>query len=172
MVIVIEAVNEVYSLQNNENVKLFLAGGITNCPDWQRGVIKRLKDFKNLTIYNPRRKNFPIDNLNAAEQQITWEYNHLRDADIISFWFSRGSLNPIVLYELGRWGNSMDRRIVIGMDSEYERKQDVVVQTRLSKPGLEVCENFDDFINELKLTLEDMIEEKSILNMRNNLSDF
>ena len=59
MALIIESPNEVYSLENNENKKLFLAGGITDCPDWQSVVIDKVKDIPNLTIYNPRRKEFP-----------------------------------------------------------------------------------------------------------------
>jgi hypothetical protein len=133
MALIIEAPKEIYSLKNNRNKKLFLAGGITNCPDWQSEIIKLLEPIDRLTVYNPRRKNFPIEDPKAAEEQITWEYNHLKDADIIVFWFSRGSLNPIVLYELGRWGNSSDKPIIIGLDPEYERSTDVITQTLLSR---------------------------------------
>ena len=101
----------------------------------------------------PMSPNFPINDPTASEQQITWEYQQLRDADIISFWFSVGSLNPIVLYELGRWGNSSNKKIVIGVDKEYERKQDVVIQTKLSRPEVSVCESINSFINEIKLQL-------------------
>ena len=133
MALIIEAPNEVYSLENKGNIKLFLAGGITGCPLWQNTMIDILKDIKGLTIYNPRRKNFPINDPKAAEEQITWEYQHLEKADLISFWFSRGSLNPIVLYELGRWGNSSTKPIFIGIDPEYERARDVTIQTELSR---------------------------------------
>jgi len=144
MAIIVEAVNEVYSLQNNENVKLFLAGGISNCPDWQAVLIEDIKDIPNLTVYNPRRKNFPIGDPNAAEQQITWEFNHLRDADIVIFWFSKGSLNPIVLYELGMWGNSNNRPMIVGIDEGYERKQDVEIQTRLSRPNIPIVYSLEE----------------------------
>ena len=133
MALIIESPNEVYSLENSENKKVFLAGGISNCPDWQAEIIKKLKDFPGITLYNPRRANFPMDDPNAAEEQITWEYEKLKAADIIVFWFSRGSLNPIVLYELGRWGNSTAKTIVVGIDEGYERRQDVEIQTRLSR---------------------------------------
>ena len=153
MALIIEAPNEVYSLENKKNVKLFLAGSITDCPDWQSEVIERLKNFEGLTIYNPRRKNFPIHDPNAAEAQIVWEYNHLREADMISFWFDKGSLGPIVLYELGRWANSNDKKtICIGIDPEYKRKQDVEIQTRLVKP-------YTRFAYTL-LGLADMIEDE------------
>jgi hypothetical protein len=153
MAIVIEAPNEVYSLENNANLKLFLAGGITNCPDWQSELIEKIKDLPGLTIYNPRRKNFPIDDPSASEAQITWEYNHLRDADAILFWFSKGSLNPIVLYELGRWGNSDYKPIIIGIDPGYERKQDVIIQTLLSRDDVEFCEDLDAVVDSIEYLL-------------------
>jgi len=133
MALVIESPNEVYSLKNQNNLKIFIAGGITNCPDWQSILIDSLKDIPDITLYNPRRKNFPIGDPKIAEEQITWEYNHLRDADIIVFWFSKGAINPIVLYELGMWGNSRpEKKIIIGCDAEYERIQDVEIQSRLA----------------------------------------
>jgi len=150
MAIIIEAPNEVYSLENTENIRMFLAGGISNCPDWQSEVIEHLKDVDGLTVYNPRRQDFPMDDPNAAEEQITWEYEHLADADVIAFWFSRGSLNPIVLYELGMWGNSNDVEIVIGVDPEYERIQDVEIQTRLARPEVDIIHGFDEFCDALK----------------------
>lgn len=154
MAIIIEAPNEVYSMENNRNLKLFLAGGISNCPDWQSELIKKIKDFPGLTVYNPRRKNFPMDDPNAAEAQITWEYNHLRDADAILFWFSKGSLNPIVLYELGRWGNSDWKPIIVGIDPEYERKQDVIIQTLLSRDDIAFAEDLDEVVNAIEFLLE------------------
>jgi hypothetical protein len=149
MALIIEAVNEIYSLENNRNVKLFLAGGITNCPDWQSVLIDDIKDIPNLTVYNPRRKNFPINDPKASEQQITWEFNHLRDCDIAVFWFSQGSLNPIVLYELGMWGNSNNRPMIVGVDTEYERKQDVIIQTQLAKPDQFVFQSLEAMSEEL-----------------------
>jgi len=150
MAIIIEAPNEVYSLENDRNIRIFLAGGISNCPDWQSEVLENLKDEDGLTIYNPRRTNFPMDDPKAAEEQITWEYEHLRDADVIAFWFSKGSLNPIVLYELGRWGNSSDIPIVVGIDPGYERTQDVEIQTMLSRPEIDIIYDFDEFCEYLK----------------------
>jgi hypothetical protein len=157
MAIIIEAPKEIYSTENNHNIKLFLAGGITNCPDWQSYIVNELKDVDKLTIYNPRRKKFPMNDPNAAEEQITWEYNHLRDADILFFWFSRGSLNPIVLYELGMWCNSSDKIAIIGMDPEYERKQDVIIQTKLARPFLQIFDSLQDMINEVNYIFNNVI---------------
>lgn len=148
---IIEAPNEIYSISTVNNDKLFLAGGISNCPDWQSEFIEMIKGYKNLTIYNPRRKNFPINDPTAAETQITWEYKHLKESDIITFWFSRGSLNPIVLFELGKYGLANDEKtIIIGIDPEYERKLDVEIQTKLEKPFTPIVYSLKDMARALK----------------------
>jgi len=149
MALIIEAPNEVYSIDNHKNAKIFLAGGISGCEDWQSYIISELKDIPDITIYNPRRKNFPINDTGEAEAQISWEFNHLRDADMIIFWFAKGSLNPIVLYELGMHGNSRDTAIMIVIDPEYLRKQDVMIQTQLARPEVPIFESMKDLIDAL-----------------------
>jgi len=143
MALIITAPKEVYSIENTKNTKLFLAGGVTNCPDWQTAVCKELRGVDGLTIYNPRRKTFK-DTPQEAEKQIVWEYNHLADADILAFWFSHGSLNPITLYELGRWGNSAKKQLIIGIDPKYQRRQDVIVQTILARDDFNAESDFSD----------------------------
>src|SRR5574343_509048 len=81
---------------------VFLGGGSTDCPDWQRAVVNMLRPFE-IVLLNPRRANFPIHDPHAAEAQIDWEHRHLRIADAILFWFPKETLCPIVLYELGAW---------------------------------------------------------------------
>lgn len=161
MAIIIESPNDVYSIEHNKNIKLFLAGGISNCPDWQAEIIKDLKNIKNLSIYNPRRKDFPMDNVNAAESQITWEYNKLKESDIILFWFSKGSLNPIVLYELGKWGNSSHTCIIIGLDPEYERSQDVYYQTKLARINTPIVYSLKNSVKEIKKLIKKIPRETS-----------
>jgi len=144
----IEAPNYNY---NKNQKSLFLAGSITDCPDcpnWQQEVINKLRPL-DINIFNPRRANFPIKDPNAALEQIKWEFNMLRNADIISFWFSKETLGPIVLYELG--AHSMTNKpIIIGIDPDYKRKQDVVIQTLLIRPEIQITFNFDTFINNIE----------------------
>ena len=148
MIKVVEAPNTIQDL----NPSVFLAGGITSCPDWQKILIEKITNrFGNidLTLYNPRRENFPIYDPSAMNEQVEWEYNHLKKSDIIVFWFSGGSLNPIVLYELGLWGNSGSRQIIVGVDPNYQRKQDVVLQTKLARPDVTVVDSLDDIVHSL-----------------------
>jgi len=156
MAIIIESPNEIYSAKNINNVKLFLAGGITECEDWQSYVCEELKDIEELTIYNPRRKSSVFN----VEEQISWEYSHLNNADIIFFWFSKETLNPITLYELGMWANSRnDIAILLGVDPEYKRKIDVNIQTQLAKPGTIIYDNIPDMLEKLQDIFKHITEE-------------
>jgi len=121
---------------------VFLAGGISNCPDWQSEVVTALKNSTKLdgtdyTLYNPRRTNFQINDPKAAREQITWEHAALHASDIIVFWFSKGSDNPIVLFEYGVHMTRLCFReqplkyIVVGCHPEYSRRLDVLTQTQL-----------------------------------------
>jgi len=157
MALIITAPEEIYSIQNNNNIKMFLAGGISGCSDWQSYVVNELRDIENLTVYTPRRKKFPINDPNAAEEQITWEYQHLRDANILFFWFSRGSLNPIVLYELGMWCNSTDKMAIIGIDPEYERKEDVIIQTKLARSNQMIFNSLSEMIDEVNYIFKNIL---------------
>jgi hypothetical protein len=115
---------------------IFLAGGITDCPDWQTQIIEMLKGV-DVVLLNPRRANFPIHDPTAAQKQIDWEHRHLRKADSILFWFPQETLCPIVLYELGAW--SMTKKMLfVGVHPGYRRKQDVEIQTKLVRPDVEV----------------------------------
>jgi len=119
---------------NDDDIVCFLAGGITNCADWQSAVIDELSkyDTEHLVIMNPRRKNFPIENPNASREQIEWEFKWLNHCDIFSMYFDGGeSLQPICLYELGRH-LPLKRDIVVSVEKGYKREQDVIIQSELA----------------------------------------
>jgi len=123
---------------------LFLAGGITGCPDWQQEMIRLLQDHDRLALLNPRRADFPMGDPNAALAQITWEFNHLRLADAILFWFPEETLCPIVLYELGTWTGMLPRKpLFIGAHPGYKRRADVRIQSHLARPGLAMVDSLD-----------------------------
>jgi len=115
---------------------IFLAGGISGVGDWQREAIAHLRPVWP-TVYNPRRANFPIGDEAAGAEQIRWEFDHLALADVVLFWFSFETIQPIVLYELGRWAASA-KPLAVGADPRYERRFDVVQQLGLARPGLTV----------------------------------
>ena len=149
---VITAVEQ-YEKQPGE-VTCFLAGGITDCGEWQDEVINYLEnvdvDLTGLVLFNPRRKNFPIHDPNASNEQITWEFNMLEQMDIFSMYFANSSksVQPICMYELGRNLAKMEmrfpsdymNRITVSVEQGYSREQDVVIQSKLAMKGQDFVE--------------------------------
>ncbi|GAA2597161.1 hypothetical protein GCM10010435_90540 [Winogradskya consettensis] len=114
---------------------LFLAGGITGCPDWQARAAAMLAGHNGLTVLNPRRPVYEDDERVAVEQ-ITWEHEQLHRADVVLFWFAGGgSVQPITLYELGVHA-TRGAPLVVGADRDYPRRLDVRVQLGLARPEL------------------------------------
>ena len=145
---VITAVNE-YKLKPGQ-VSVFLAGGITDCWDWQQEVIKELSKFsntENLVVFNPRRSDFSIDDPNAAQIQIEWEYKYLHEADIFSMYFTEGkSTQPICMYELGvhltrlsDLNSLKPLSAIISVESGYCRAKDVLIQSKLAMGGRDIA---------------------------------
>jgi hypothetical protein len=149
MIEIIQAPN----ITESKGIKLFLAGGIRNCPKWQDELIEKLtneqrikdeicEDIK-ILIFNPRCKDIPVE-----RDQIIWEDKHMKNADIIGYWFSVGSPNPITLFEYGVYLKSK-KRLVVGCHPEYEKKNNVLIQTELKNPKIEIKLTFDEFYEEL-----------------------
>ena len=126
---------------------LFLAGGITGCPDWQQEVVSMLR-LRPVAIFNPRRKHFPIDDPTASRKQIDWEFRYLRKATAISFWFPYETLCPIVLYELGAW-SMMSKPIFVGVHPDYKRRADVEIQTSLVRKDVEIVYSLEDLVQQI-----------------------
>jgi hypothetical protein len=110
--------------------RLFIGGGISNCPDWQSSMMVLLikRGFKG-TLINPRRDEV-IESQAEAEHQIRWEFEALKMADGYLFWFPKETLCPITLFELGRWSWA-NKPIFVGTHVDYERKLDVRTQMAL-----------------------------------------
>jgi hypothetical protein len=137
MAIIIEAPTE----YQEESRSLFLAGGITHCPDWQADAIQRLEQSP-LVLLNPRRCSFSLSDPNIGVEQIAWEHRHLRRATAILFWFPHETLCPIALYELGAWSMT-SKPLFVGVHADYPRRLDVIEQTRLARPEVCVADSLD-----------------------------
>ena len=156
---------EKYDL-NQFEIPCFLAGGITNCSEWQNEIIKGLNeklkdDYEEcrLVLFNPRRENFPINDPNAALEQINWEFEYLEKCQIFSMFFdgTAKSDQPICFYELGRNIERMKQkfpkdwwmRIIVSVNSNFKRSNDVIIQTSLTtnnKVKVNVSNSSDDLI--------------------------
>ncbi len=121
---------------------VFLAGGITDCPPWQWDLIALLENEPGM-LFNPRRREWPSGaDVQEVIRQIEWEHHWLHQADIVSFWFCRATLCPIVLYELGA-AAERQQRMVVGVEPGYQRELDVVTQLRLQRPEVEVVSSLE-----------------------------
>lgn len=141
--IYIEAPNTTSSSKKS----LFLAGTITGSANWQQKLIKEIETL-DIVVFNPRRKNFDVKDPKGSEKQILWEHLHLRAADAISFWLAKETVGPIVLFELGAHMMT-SKPIVIGIDPEYERKQDVEIQAKLARPDIKIVYSLENLAKEI-----------------------
>jgi len=143
--IYIEAPNYV----DTDKRSLFLAGGISNCPNWQAEILSHL-DNLDIAVFNPRRKNFSLET-GVNRQQIEWEHTYLRKASIISFWFCKETLCPITLYELGAWSMT-NKPLIIGLDPEYGRREDVEIQTKLVRPEIQIVYSLKELLLQIYMS--------------------
>ncbi len=119
---------------------VFLAGGITGCPDWQATAAGLLP--LPVVAFNPRRTAWPIDDPTAGPGQIAWEVRHLARADVVLFWFCQETVQPITLYELGA-AAAGGRPMIVGADPGYPRRADVVLQLGHVRPEVTVLDSLD-----------------------------
>ena len=148
---------------NSNDVKVFLAGGISNCEDWQRKVAEELQNEPDdLILIDPRSDKFDRDDDKAEIRQISWEFKMLENCDIFSMYFCGSeSVQPICMYELGRnivrmqnrfptvdeWGH----RIIITADPNYKRYKDVFIQGNLATGMLiYINESLDEHIYQIR----------------------
>jgi hypothetical protein len=135
-------------LPDPDTRSLFVAGGISNCPDWQRELISSLTaSHVGADLFNPRREDYP-DRETEAIRQIEWEFNALNQADAVLFWFPKETLCPITLLELGRFTHDK-KTIFVGTHPEYQRKLDVITQLRLARPEIEVVHSLESLAGQI-----------------------
>ncbi len=142
---------------------VFLAGGISNCEDWQAAVAERLAANTNAVIYNPRRVDFDMAAYEeVSRQQIRWEFHALRMAKVNLFWFPPETLCPITLLELG---SAMERlhpgALMVGCHPDYKRLFDVETQMKLHC-NMPVFDDLESLVGETEILLRNI--DQLILN--------
>lgn len=139
-----------YQYMSPSSTKVFLAGGIQKCKEWQKTVIHTLNDCydsihrnDSIFILNPRRAEW-LDKPGEAKRQIEWEFDMIERCDLFTMFFDGSdSDQPICMYELGRniermkekFPSSWMNRIIITCDKKYKRVFDVVTQSELATDG-------------------------------------
>lgn len=131
---------------------VFVAGGITACPDWQATVTVAL-EHDHVVLLNPRRAEFDLDDPDATEKQVRWEYEHRwhESLSYMLFWFpGSSSTQPIAMLELGEALARRELPIFVGADPEFPRYRDVLLQCRVARPDLTVHTDLGGVIGALQ----------------------
>jgi hypothetical protein len=135
-------------------VAIFLAGGISNCPDWQTPTAQSiaLNTPDNVLVLNPRLPGtLDPNDATTAVPQIKWEADALRDANMVLFWFPKESVCPITLLELGkelvRAELTNYGRLIVGCEPGYTRTLDVITQCQLVFPDMQIHDNLSDMVD-------------------------
>jgi hypothetical protein len=133
---------------------LFLAGGISNCPDWQKEMSEIFKQFDgDLIVFNPRRVGDLAPDGETAKEQILWEHRYLSFCDNILFWFPKETVCPITLFELGKYAQKFrmydGKHIFVGTHPEYTRRFDLEIQLPLIFPDIKLHNNLYDLFNDV-----------------------
>ena len=110
---------------------IFLAGGVTYSPNWQKEALEMLVDT-DLVVANPRRDEIISAIGETARQQIIWEFENLKSAKVVLFWFPNAE-TIITFLELGK-ELARESNIVVGVDPDYNRRFDIETQVYLESP--------------------------------------
>jgi len=142
-------------------ISVYLAGGITGCPNWQQQATEYLKDLP-IALFNPRRKEWAIVEEEGIHEQISWEFEIMKNADVIIFYFPMETLCPIALYELGRYNvlsmAPQGPKLFIATHPEYERRLDLQIQTHLANSET-VHDNLYVALHEAEKFIKDIFED-------------
>jgi hypothetical protein len=154
--------------QSKENPRdvttLFLAGGISNCPNWQADVVKALANTEYI-ILNPRQDRWigsqALDTKIAYQEelkQVTWEYKRITKAYSVLFWFPKDTVCPITLFELGSRLEGQ-QNLFIGCDPDYEKRRNIWCQLEQRPRAVKKSADLHEREITLQLSLDDLIQE-------------
>jgi hypothetical protein len=157
-------------LKNISRPTVFLAGGIRGCEDWQTVVMKDVcASVGKGSLLNPRRKDYPNDEVDVMAEQINWEQEALWLSDVIAFWFAGGeSPQSKALFELGchlaRYClGGGPKKLIVGVDPGYLYKSIVELQLKAHSRSLDTpwkvnpISTLDDFILTIRRTMGSLV---------------
>jgi hypothetical protein len=93
-----------------------------------------------------------MDDPNASEHQIRWEYGRIRNADVMSFWFPKETLCPITLFELGA-ALERGKPLAVGSHPDYPRKLDIEIQIPLRRQEVKISHSLEKHAKEIRKLL-------------------
>lgn len=136
---------------------VFLAGAIDmgEAQLWQSMVASELDDLP-VHFLNPRRLIWDISWGQTIEdphfyEQVNWELDGLEKADVVLFYFLKGSKAPISLLELGLCVG-LNKRVIACVEPGYYRRGNIeVLQARY---GFKLCKDLSEATDEIRRLFE------------------
>jgi len=155
-----------FSRRGRHEYALYLAGGMSNCPNWQKEFTQHFENLKddcqtmmrcfwlnNLTIINPRRNNYDPTKKSEVKKQTMWEYSHIKSSDAMVFYFPEESICSSALLQYGKCLAS-NKKIFLGIDESYTKLLDLYTITRLERPDQPINYSLKDLIEEVQTFIE------------------
>lgn len=155
--------------------KIFLAGSIEmgKAEMWQDRLAKDLMNEK-VILFNPRRDDWDSSWVQDPtpgtqfHQQVNWELDHIRRADMVVFYFDPETQSPITLMELG-YCIGTNKPIVICCPEGYFRKGNVVIMSRLV--GATPVDTYDEFLSKIKSKIEMISGKPTVESVEEEISE-
>jgi hypothetical protein len=130
-----------------------LYGAIQPEPAWQTSLAASLSDLP-VDILDPRRDDWDSswkEDISDPKfkQQVEWEMDHAKVADVIVFYFPPGALTPVALLELGMYAGT-GKVVVCCPQGFYKRGNVQIVCLRY---GIDVLDDLDALREQVRTRL-------------------
>ncbi|UPX15941.1 uncharacterized protein EKO05_0006371 [Ascochyta rabiei] len=138
---------------------VILYGSIEPDPanDWQTSLARSLVDLP-VTVINPRCDAWDSTWVEDAsdlrfKEQVEWEMDYAKLADVIAFYFKPGTLTPITLLELGMYAGT-GKAVVCCPKGFYKRGN---VQIVCARYGIELLETLEELESAIRKRMTDKL---------------
>lgn len=146
----INAPQPLVAKEKKDKIYVFLAGPIQGAPEWQDTVPQDL----DVVYLNPRREKDP--NFDYTEQ-IKWETEALRIADLILFWIPKEaseipgrSYAQTSRHELAEWLTMREKPLIVGIHEQFPGRRYIearyLEQIKLRSTFEEVCNDLREWV--------------------------
>lgn len=140
--------------KKRQGKSFFFAGTIDSgdSPNWQKELTNELNKDKGLygklTIFNPRRDEWPDDGSDEVIRQIRWELDHMDEADFIIMNIIGDSKSPISLMEIGLYAQS--GKLIVFCPEDFYRFDNVMVVCERHNIPLHRTNDVKEIMKEIK----------------------
>jgi hypothetical protein len=128
-------------------------GAIQAEPAWQTSLAASLSDLP-VDILDPRRDDWDsswVEDISFSKfrEQVEWEMDHAKVADVIVFYFPPGTLTPVTLLELGMYAGT--GKAVVCCPEGFSKRGNV--QIVCLRYGIDLLESLDDLTKTIRSKL-------------------